>query len=194
MSYHLYQTRGFVLRSANIGEANKLFFIFTENMGLLGVSAQSVRKITSKLRYSLRDFSFARISLIRGKTSWRLTDAEEIFSFSFEKETEKLKVFAGILSLVRRLVHGEEDNPKLFSLLLETLDFLKGETLDSDELKRLETLAVLKVLASLGYVGESKILASFITASFSKNILNAFESVRRDALREVNRALQESQL
>ncbi len=194
MSYHLYQTRGFVLRSANIGEANKLFFIFTEKMGLLGVSAQSVRKVSSKLRHSLRDFSFARISLVRGKTSWRLTDAEEIFSFSLEKEMEKLKVFAGVLSLVRRLVHGEEDNPELFSLLLETLNFLKREALDSDELKRVETLAVLKILASLGYVGESKILASFIVSPLSKNILNVFEPVRRDALREVNRALEESQL
>ncbi len=194
MSYHLYQTRGFVLRSANIGESNKLFFIFTENMGLLGVSAQSVRKITSKLRYSLRDFSFVRISLIRGKTAWRLTDAEEIFSFSLEKEMEKMKVFAGIVSLVRRLVHGEEEIPQLFSLLLLSMYFLKEEELSPDELKRLETLVVLKTLALLGYVGEDKMLASFISTPLSKTLLVSFEPVHRDALREVNRALEESQL
>jgi DNA repair protein RecO len=194
VSYHLYNTRGFILRSANIGEANKLFFIFTEKMGLLGASAQSVRKITSKLRYALHDFSLARVSLIRGKTSWRLTDAEEILSFSPAKEGEKAKVFAGILFLVRRLVHGEEENKKLFSVLLNASSFLKKENLAPDEMKRLETLVVLKILAELGYVGGNKTLAPFVSESLSKTLLSAFEPARKEALREINRALEESQL
>ncbi|MFA5831652.1 MAG: DNA repair protein RecO [Candidatus Paceibacterota bacterium] len=192
--YHLYNTRGFILRSVNIGEANKLFFIFTEKMGLLSASAQSVRKAASKLRYALHDFSLVRVSLIRGKTSWRLTDAEEIISFSPAREGEKAKVFAGILFLVRRLVHGEEENKKLFSVLLHASAFLKKEDFASDEMKRLETLVVLKILASLGYVGGNKSLAPFISETLSKTNLLAFESVRRDALREINRALEESQL
>ena len=194
MSYHLYQTRGFVLRSAHIGEANKLFVIFTEDMGLLSVSAQSVRKITSKLRYSLRDLSFVRISLIRGKTTWRLTDAEELESFSTETEEEKIKVFAGILSVVRRLVHGEEENKELFSILFDTLLFLKKENFTQDEIKRLETLIVLKILSSLGYIGENKNLSFFIVASLSKPLLDKFEPSRSSALHEVNRALEESHL
>lgn len=194
MSYHLYQTRGFILRSAGIGEANKVFFIFTEHLGLVAVSAQSVRKVTSKLRYSLRDFSFVRLSLIRGKTAWRLTDAEELASFSLENEMEKMKVFACILSLVIRLIHGEEEDAELFSVLLDALLFLKKEEPSLDDMKRAETLMVLKILSSLGYVGENGDLSRFISAPLSKSLLNIFEPHRRDALIEVNRALEESQL
>jgi len=194
MSYHLYQTRGFILRSAATGEANKVFFIFTEHLGLIAVSAQSVRKITSKLRHSLRDFSFVRISLIRGKTVWRLTDTEELTSFSIENEKEKMKVFAGILTLVLRLIHGEEEDAELFSVLLDALFFFKKEELSLDETKRAETLVVLKILSPLGYVGENAKITPFITEPLSKKLLDAFEVIRREALSEINRALQESQL
>lgn len=194
MSYHLYQTRGFILKSADTGEANKVFFIFTEKLGLISASAQSVRKISSKLRYALRDLSFARLSLIRGKTTWRLTDAEELVSFSLDTETEKIKVFAGILSLVFRLVLGEGEDPELFSILFDSLSFLKNAELSLEEIKGAETLIVLKILSSLGYVGENQNLALFIAAPLSKEVLNSFEPNRREALAEINRALEESQL
>jgi len=194
MSYHLYQTRGFIVQSVNIGEANKLFFIFTESLGLIVVSAQSVRKTVSKLRYSLRDFSFARISFVRGKTSWRLTDAEEILSFSPKKENEKMKIFVGILSLVRRLVHGEEENNELFSILLSSLNILKNEISSPNEMRNLETLSVLKILASLGYIGKNEKLAPFLSRPVSKTLLDSFTPYRGEASEEINRAIEASQL
>ncbi|MCK9351459.1 MAG: DNA repair protein RecO [Candidatus Paceibacterota bacterium] len=194
MSYHLYNTTGFVLRSADLGEANKLLFIFTENLGLVGAHAQSARKVSSKLRYGLREYSFSRLSLIRGKTSWRLTDAEEIISFSPTKETQKIKVFAGILSLVGRFVHGEEENSALFHELKDAAAFLKDAKFTNDELHRFETLAVLKILSALGYIGENKDLKFYIRTPFNASMLEQFTPHRRSALKEINRALEESHL
>jgi DNA repair protein RecO (recombination protein O) len=194
VSYHLYNTTGFILRTANVGEANKILFIFTEELGLVSAHAQSARKVTSKLRYSLRENSFARFSLVRGKNTWRLTDAEEIVSFSPKTELQKLKIFASILSLVGRFVHGEEENSKLFYELKNLVAFLKNTKFTKDELGRFETLSVLKILSSLGYIGENKDLKFYIQSPFDANVLEQFTPHRREALREINRALEESHL
>jgi DNA repair protein RecO len=194
MSYHLYNTTGFILRSANVGEANRALFIFTENLGLILAQAQSARAISSKLRHSLRDGSFCRFSLVRGKTTWRLTDAEEIWSFSPKEEHEKTKIFIGIFSLVGRFVHGEEENTALFRELKNLTGFLKENAFTKDGLQRFETLSVLKILSSLGYIGENQNLKFYIKSPFDANILEQFTSHRREALKEINRALKESHL
>ena len=194
MSYHLYNTHGFILRTANVGEANKVLFVFTEDLGLIPVQVQAGRKISSKLRLSLRGYSFCRFSLIRGKTSWRLTDAEELISFSPASEPEKIKIFAGILLLIGRFVHGEEENGKLFSALKDAAVFLKNTKFTVDELRRFETLSVLKTLSSLGYIGENKALAYFIQIPFSKQTMEEFVPFRRQALLLINQALKESHL
>ncbi len=194
MSYHVYNTNGFILRSAKLGEANKLVFIFTDELGMISAHAQSARKINSKLRYSLRDYSYSRFSLIRGKTSWRLTDAEEIISFSPLKSQGKTKIFAGILLLVGRFIHGEEENSELYRELKKLTVFLNEEKFTTLELQQFETLAAFKILSALGYIGENPSLSVFTHAEISKEMMTQFVPHRREALKEINRALEESQL
>lgn len=192
--YHVYQTNGFILRSAPHGEANKLLFIFTKELGLISAQAQSARKVTSKLRYGLRDASFSRFALVRGRAVWRLTDAEEIFSFSVRNFPEKTKIFSGILRLVTRFVHGEEENTALFNELESLGTYLRVTEFMGEDLRMFETLAVFRVLATLGYTGEDKSLFVFIKKEFSPVLLDEFIPYSRLALREINRALEESHL
>ncbi len=77
MSYHLYQTKGVVLDSRNIGEENELLFVFTKELGLVSVFAKSIKKAESKLRPSLQKFSWVWLSLIKGKTNIRVTGVIE---------------------------------------------------------------------------------------------------------------------
>ena len=81
MSYHIYQTEGVILSSHLAGESNRFYYIYTEEFGLIGVWGQGVRKLESKLRFNLQDFSHVRIHLIRGKNMWKLTDVDRISSF-----------------------------------------------------------------------------------------------------------------
>lgn len=194
MSYHIYQTRGFIVRTMSIGEADRMIFIFTESMGLVAVSARSARKISSKLRYSLQNYSFVRIALVRGKNVWRLTDAEELDCFRARGDASKLQLVAGVFSLVNRFVHGEGENEGLFWSLEDLFCFLRKEELSEDETFSAETIAACRILSALGYVGENKELAQFISEPFSKPLLRDFSPYRNEALREANRALRESQL
>ena len=75
MLHHIYHTEGFVLSGQSVGEANKYFRIFTKDFGMVGAMAQGIRLLQSKLRYSLQDYSYSKISLVRGKQVWRIVGA-----------------------------------------------------------------------------------------------------------------------
>ena len=163
MSYAVYSTRGWILGSAPSGEASKIYLLYTEDFGLIHARAQSVRLLSSKLRYSLEDYSFGTFSLVRGKEVWRLTGSERS-----AVPRGDLLIRARILNLVKRLVQGEERNDELFAALLGFQE--KGETREAVILSR--------ILGALGYLDLSAL------GSMSE----------REMIREVNKALKETQL
>src|SRR5947207_241148 len=110
MSHHIYQTDGFILASFDRGEANRYFHIFTRDLGMIQATAQGVRLIESKLRYSLQDYSLSHLSLVRGKDVWRITSASKLFNLHEEFGREQFTVFARVFSLLRRLIAGEAKN------------------------------------------------------------------------------------
>lgn len=192
MPHHIYQTTGFVIGSAAYAEADKVVQIFTEELGLVAAIGKSLRSEKSKLRYSLQDYSYARVDLVRGKEAWRVTDAEEIARISPNTPNdgpEKIKILAGVFSLLRRFVHGEERGDELFLTLREIFFFLLRENLSEEELKNLEIYSALKTLTLLGYAengGTERML--------SRETLGAFSSVRRKAIEKINKAIAESHL
>ncbi len=75
--HHIYHTEGIILGSKNYGETGKYYSIFTRDLGMVYASAQGVRKISSKFRYVLQDFSYVKVDLVRGRDFWRVTSASE---------------------------------------------------------------------------------------------------------------------
>jgi len=175
MSYAVYTTRGFVLGSAPSGEASKRYSLYTEDFGLIHARAQAVRLLASKLRYNLEDFSFCTFSLVRGKEVWRITGAEKAGG-PFPRPLSLLH--ARVLTLVKRLIHGEEANSELFAVLV---DMFKTPPLAKD-IHAFESLVLVRTLSSLGYMDSD---------------ISSIEDVKArsgDVIREINKALQETQL
>ncbi len=156
-----YTTRGFVLQTSAYREADKIISIYTEDFGLVSAVAAGVRRSASKLRYHTQDFSVRRFSLVRGRDIWRLVGAEEIADVtSIDPKTSAkfLAVYARVLSLIRRLVRGQEKNERVFLSLFSLYRLL----LQANENKfgrncpyrsaALETLSVFRILYSLGYI------------------------------------------
>jgi DNA repair protein RecO len=182
MSYAVYTTEGFILGSAPSGEASKTYWIYTKDFGLVRARAQSVRMLSSKLRYSLEDFSFGTFSLVKGKEMWRLTGAADKIA---PKDTAFMR--ARVLSLVRRLTHGEERNNRLFS----SAKFM-FEDAPKEELEAIELLVLIHVLSSLGYLDSRKIGIS--EDEISVNQIPLVRTIRKEAITEINKALKETQL
>ncbi len=193
--YHIYHTRGLILSSSPIGESNRFYKIFTEELGLVGASAQSVREEKSKLRYILQDFSWVTLDLVRGKEVWRITSAVEGRNLSVIKgDSARLKLFIRMCSLVLRLVHGEGREDNLFHDLVLMTEFLEKDTAGVKFELASEAIVALRILAHLGYLDPVKYKDFLYPATLSVDLLEEFEKIRTATIPVINNALRASQL
>jgi len=192
--HHIYHTEALILGSKSFGEAGKYYSIFTRDLGMIYASAQGIRKISSKLRFVLQDFSYVKIDLVRGKDFWRITSASKTNELeNISKRIETLEVFANISQLLKRLLAGEDANETLFLDLLNGLSALeKSETIE--EIRNIEAIVVLRMLSNLGYIGGSDVLKTFIKSPFEENLIFEVGKSRAKILFEINKALKESHL
>ncbi len=193
MAHQIYQTECFVLRFSNIGEANRLYLLLTEDLGVIFAVAQGIRERYSKLRGNLQLFSLAKVSLVRGREVWRVVGAEEAFhTWSLFKESERIRTVARLSALVSRLVHGESKEGKLFDIFRTALLSIGSDT-NSDHLSGVELVAQARILEDLGYFaaqGREWVLSG----DYSKDLLDRAERERGVVLDEISRALTASQL
>jgi len=141
MAYHIYTTKGIILSSRPSREADKMYSILTEDLGLVHARAGGVRLEKSKLRGFLEPYSFVTVSLVRGKAEWRITSTELIELVPVSLHT------ARPLALIERLIAGEEIHPELYRTVAA---FLRVHNHDSAS----ETRFVADVLFHLGYMRE----------------------------------------
>src|SRR6185503_5050887 len=131
--HHIYHTEGIILGSKSFGEAGKIYYIFTRELGMIKASAQGVRKISSKLRFILQDFAYLKIDLVRGKDFWRLTSAEKTNELeNISKRQEVFKTVSNIARLLRRLLAGEDANEALFSDLVRGFSILEKSNAEEE--------------------------------------------------------------
>ena len=193
--HHIYHTQGFIISSRNIGEANKMFTIYTRELGLVRALCQGVRLHKSKNRFSLQDFSYANIDLVRGKDIWRVTSAKGITSFPFAREKrESLLLIARASSLVNRLCDGEEANPIIFDDLIQAFYLLDDVNIETSSREALELHLVLRIMNSLGYIGDGELISKYLVSSFNKDCVKNLLEERQSIIAHINKALNESHL
>jgi len=194
MMHHIYHTEGIILGSRNFGESGKYYFIFTRHLGMIMASASGVRKMASKLRFILQDFSHLKIDLVLGKDFWRVTSASKTdFLEDIKKNTPALEVFYNLSRLLRRLLTGVEPNEELFN------DFLSGLTVlekyeAKEDLRNIEAIMVLRILNNLGYIGRIDDWDRLIKSPFEDGMLYEVSQNRTKILDQINKALRETQL
>jgi len=169
MAYRVYQTEGIVLAKKDFGEAERLFYIFTEKFGMVKAVARGVRYIKSKLRPNLDLFFYDNFSLIMARDVWKITDATEIANI---KNPEGLKIFAKIANFLTRMIKGEEKNDFIWQEIKNLFFFLKS---DNRNLKDLEISFLARLLNNLGYLPE-------------------IPSSRKSLISAINKAVKESML
>lgn len=163
MSYQTYTTEALVCGSYDRMTADRTYLLFTESAGMVYATARSAREERSKQRYALQDFSFVRVSLVKGKGGWRVGSVEPIANY-YAGATDRAArgTVVATVQLLRRLLTGEDAQPAIFS---DTLAFLKSVN-EGDKTVlgvRLETYT-LRLLAQLGYVATSTAYAQRLAA------------------------------
>ncbi len=193
--YHIYHTNAFILSSYNIGEANKIFYLYTKEIGLVKAIAQGIRLNKSKLRFTLQNFSYTKVDLVQGHDIWRVTSALTINSFPFARsKKQSLFLIVRVSKLLERLCTGEESNKKIFNDLIQVFYLLDDVDKTQDSIEALELHLVLRIMNSLGYIGESSILNHYILSDFGNNLAKSLLNERKLIINHINKALNESQL
>ena len=197
MSHEIHKTEGFVLGSRPIREADKYFYIYTRDFGLIGAVAQGVRKLNSKLRFHLQDFNQLDLELVEGKEIWRITSATKTPCRSGDGPhygMGELGFLGNLFRLLRRLCPGEEKNEAVFNELKNVYQFLAIENLSSEELRNFECVVVLRLLNYLGYIGAGENVSIFVTSVLDKGVLTKASARRRALIEEINKSLKETPL
>ncbi len=192
--HHIYHTEGIVLGSRNFGETGKYYRLCTRDLGLVLATASGVRKMSSKLRYVLQDFSYVKIDLVKGKDFWRIGSASKTNELCGLLAPEILPTMGNIAKLLIRLLPGEDPNPALFGDILSGLRVLEKSAMPQ-ETGSVEAVIVLRILHKLGYIGGGNEAIGNLTESpFEENLIFEASKNRARILREINSALKETHL
>ena len=114
-------TKAIILGSKNIGESDKLVFLYTNELGKIKVIAKGARKITSKFTGHLETLNTCTVSLYFGKYK---TIIQEIITqdigtnsdTNFNKATGALQ----IAEITNQMLFENQSIEKLFELIEET--------------------------------------------------------------------------
>jgi DNA repair protein RecO len=182
------------LGSKNFRESDKYYYIFTRDLGLVYASASGVRKMSSKLRFILQDFSYVKVDLVQGKNIFRVTSAsKKNLLENIIKRPLTFKILHNIARLLRRLLAGVEPNEALFVDLLHSLSVL--EKIDTKEdLHNIEAIIVLRILNNLGYIGDNENLKELVKSPFEETMIFEASKSRSHILNQINKALKETHL
>ena len=198
MTYRIYHTDGYIIDSSISGESNKVFTILTSELGTIIATAQGVRKLQSKLRYSLQDLTFAKFALVRGKEIWRITGAEKIITIYDKKVPIQIRQsLARILAFIKRLSPGEAVNKKVFEEFGKLHRSLVSSKIirSHNDLIAIENLAYLRIAHHFGYGTPSEKLKTIVySSSWNVEVRDSALELIDEVKREVSSVLQESQL
>ncbi len=166
MSYQTYTTEALVCGTFNRNTADRSYLLFTKEAGMLYAEARSVREERSRQRFALQDFSLVRVSLIKGRASWKIGSIEvkkNFFMLASDKAARGSVV--SLTRFLRRFYGGQEAAPALFDYVVSAHGLV---TTDIKEREFVEKVIQAHCLLTLGYVDEKKLPTCVISDSLDK--------------------------
>lgn len=163
MSYQTYTTEAIVCGSYDRLTADRTYLLFTESAGMVYATARSAREERSKQRCALQDFAHVRVSLVKGKSGWRVGSVEPLANYYLAASDRAARgTVVTTVQLLRRLLTGEDAQPAIFAdtrALLQTVNHGEQAALAV----WLETYT-LRTLAQLGYIASHQAYDSRLVA------------------------------
>lgn len=187
-------TRGVVVGRAQSGEGSVRVFIYTQALGLVSALAKSGREERSKLRPHLQIGTSGAYTLVRGQYEWRVVGAVNTSNalISLRDKPHAQAAAARVMSVIRQLIHGEEVSQELF----DAFDgfFAALPDCSPEEARISERLAMIRILASLGYVPSLPDIPHLTDDSFEHDILRTLVPFEKRMTKTINDALLASGL
>lgn len=188
MSYTTYTTQALVCGSRDSYTADRSYSLFTRRGGMLYASARSVRLERSKQRCALQDFSLIEVSLVSGKTGWRIGSARSLNNYYYKAQSRKARTeIATAIRMLKRYLRGETAEEIIFE---DTILFLEAVTESEEEHTNVELADVykLRLLYHLGYIAPHETYQDILTTKDWLSLGATKRSIAQDAIKRAEEA------
>jgi DNA repair protein RecO (recombination protein O) len=119
---HAFRVEAIVLRHSNWGEADRLLWLFTLEMGKIRTVAKGVRKPRSRKAGHLEPFTRVILLLARARDLPLVTQAETLDAYlPLRDDLLRVTYASYVIELLDRFTYEEGENRALYHLLADTL-------------------------------------------------------------------------
>jgi hypothetical protein len=189
VSYHHYTTEGVILKRENRGENDAVYVVFTEMLGLIVAHASGIRLLKSKLRFVLQPGNKVRITVVRGKTLWRVTTCSLIHSLPVNMHMVLLRLY----KLLRTHLVFDEPVMHIYGHVQSFLVIDKSVYMQVQTLRTAEIITMARILSSLGMLDHvDKVIDE--NSALTSDFCNIYEAESLTLLKHVKSRLHESVL
>lgn len=144
----VYRTEAVVMHRQNLGEADRLLSVFSQDHGKLRLVAKGARRPRSRKAGHLEPFTRVQLQLARGRDLDIITQAEAIDTYpSLRDDLVRLGQTAYVIELMDRFTVEREVNQALYRLLINTFERLIDGVEPATILRHYE----LRLLDQVGY-------------------------------------------
>lgn len=189
--YEIYETESFIFRSYNLSESNKRTLIFSKDFGLIWVESSGSRKIESKFRPFLQDFSHLKLFLVRGKNKFRVTGGDMCSNVFFEfknNRKEKIIKVQNFFSLIEKILIKNHQEEEIFELTKKFIENLKKSKIE--ELQKNEIIFIVRLLIHFGYFNQEFLRDREIKIDDDVEDINIQDNEIKRIIREINEQLR----
>lgn len=174
-----YKLTGIVLKRINVGEADRIITLLSQENGKIKVIAKGIRRIKSRRAPHLEIFSHLTLFIHDSKFLPYVTEAQIIEGFKgIRKNFRKIAIAYHLCEITDNLLPEKEKNEDLFSSLLSVIKLLDQEE-SYLEIRKGVRLFVEDMLLRLGYIRRNqKLTYSQLIAEIESIIEKPLKTLR----------------
>lgn len=150
------RVKGIILKKQDYRESDRLFVIYTDELGKIEAVAKGLRKIKSKMAGHLDLFSVVNLMVAPGKIYYQIAGADALKNFpNLKADLGKIILGGYALEVVDDFTKPEHQDLKVYKLLEELLEIFDNQKNKNFlKLYGLSKFFILKLLALLGWTPE----------------------------------------
>jgi len=117
-----YQTNAVVLKREDIFEADRLYYLYTEDFGKVRAIAGGVRKINAKLTGHLEPFNLVWVELMtkKGGDLFITTALSEISLLENNTSPNQISLFVKMSDFALKMLRGQEKDKAIWNFILDS--------------------------------------------------------------------------
>lgn len=159
-----YKYTSIVLGKKDVGETDRIYFLYTLESGKVQALAKGVRRAQAKLAGSLENFTYADITVVRNQGMGKITSSVIENSFpSIRRDYESISKVFGAVNIFSKIVDFGNEDKEVFILFKQYLEIMDSQSLISatvdpveyeEKIELITTIFLWKLLNILGYGSE----------------------------------------